>query len=132
MAGIADMVEAEPAYYNENFWVVSGTSWEIPIHSATDSNGALIPWTNCTAIAKLRRGDDTVAKTITHVLTGGLQIDLSTTGRLSLKGTPAATFDATDLDTPLQFNLQITCSSPSVVVIPMQRCFLIPQANLNN
>lgn len=131
MAGIADLKDAFPAFYNENFWVVSATDWEIPAF-ALDATGANVAWTNCTAIAKFRRGNGNVAKTATNVLAGGLQIDLSTAGKIILRGTPTLVFADSDLNKPLRFNIQITCTSPALVLTPFQNCFLIPQANLNS
>lgn len=130
MAGIADLVDAPPAYYGDYFRVVSGTNWEITA-TALDSNGTPVPWTGCTATAKFRRNDGTVVKSVTQTLTGGLQIDLSTAGRVVLRATPACTFSSDDLGRPLVFNLLITSTSPSLVLTAFQRCFIVPQANLN-
>lgn len=130
MAGIADLLDAPPAYYGATWWVVSGTDWDIDA-SALDGAGAPVAWTGCTASAKLRRSDGTVVKTITQTLTGGLQIDLSTPGLVRLRGTSACVFAADDINRPLKFNLLITSSSPSLVLTAFQRCFLIPQPNLN-
>lgn len=132
MAGIADLKEAFPAYYQENFMVVSGTDWEIGA-SAVDSAGAPISWTGCTAIAKFRRDrNSTVVKTATQTLTGGMQIDLSTAGRIILKATPACVWADDVMNRPLTFNLQVTSTSPALVLVPFQRCSLIPQPNLND
>ncbi len=131
MAGIADLVGAPPAYYGENFWVVSGTDWEIAAF-AYDGAGVAVPWTGCTATAKLRRANNSVVKSITQVLSGGLQISLSQAGRVLLRATPECTFDDEDLNRPLKFNLQITSTTPALLLVPFQNCFIIPQANLNN
>lgn len=131
MAGIADLVDAPPAYYGDYFRVVSGTDWEISA-TALDGNGAPIAWSGCTARATLRRErSGTVVKTITQTLSGGLQIDLTVPGRLTLRATPACTFAAEDLGRPLLFNLQVTSTSPALTLVAFQRCFIVPQANLN-
>lgn len=134
MAGIADLLDAPPAFYQARFYVVSGTNWEVRAN-AVDGSGAPVAWSGCTASAKLWRGDPdrggTVVKTITHVLSGGLQIDLSTAGVVVLRGTSACTFAASDFNRSLMFNLLITSTSPSLVLTPFQRCFIVPQANLN-
>lgn len=132
MAGIADLKDAPPAFYGEQWKVVSGTDWEIKAF-AYDSTGAAVAWSGCTAVAKFRRrADSAPVKTATQTLTNGLQIDLSTAGQVVLRATPACTFAADDLNRPLVFNLQITSTSPALVLVPFQRCFIVPQPNLND
>lgn len=130
MAGIADLKEAPPAWYGQPWKVVSGTDWEI-YSWCYDGTGAAVPWTNCTATAKLVRSDGTVVKSINQTLTGGLQIDLTTAGRVVLRATPACTFGADDVNRPLEFNLLVVCTNPAVVIPIMQSCYIRPEPNLN-
>lgn len=130
MAGIADLLNAEPAFYGQYFRVVSGTNWEIEAY-AKDGDGNPVSWGGCTAVATLRRSNGTVVKTVTQNLAGGMQIDLTVAGRIILRATPACTFAADDLLRPLVFNLLITSTSPALVLPAFQRCFIVPQPNLN-
>ncbi len=130
MAGLADLVGADPAWSDDQFKRVSGTNWEIPA-TVLDGNGKPVPWTGCTASAKLRRSNGAIVKTVTQDLVGGLQIDLSTAGLVVLRATPACTFEADDINRPLIFNLLVTSTSPSLVIPIFQRCFIVPLANLN-